>query len=391
MKNKLITANKLFLFLIFILPVTFWLFCFCFQATAFEIENRTAASFKIPTLKTVLKGNFQDNLEKALADQFPFAEKIRFQFNQFNNYRYSIFAPKENEQETAVNYIRISEDWYIAGDHIVYKVQHGELSDYDEAIKYINSFPPNIKTYVYFVPSAASQTGNTLDFNQTNWTSDIDYLKEKLPRANVSWLPVISYEDYDKWYFKTDHHWNNIGAYKGYKDIIRMIGDEDNILKPIKQVKLTDNFQGASARLSTYTKLYDDFSVYKFNFPKHKTYVDDIEVTHDRQQDWFSGKIKDRPFLNYHAFYDVKTGTLYDYNQNEKENILILGNSYVNDVAKLISSHFNETYVLKTNDNIEDIDLVKFMQERNITNFLIVGNKTPYIDPALARSSNAIQ
>ena len=69
---------------------------------------------------------------------------------------------------------------------------------------------------------------------------------------------------------------------------------------------------------------------------------------------------------------------VYDFNQPEKENLLILGTSFTNSVNELLASHYNKTHVLDfrhyRKQYGERINAQKYMEENNISKMVIIGN-----------------
>ena len=72
----------------------------------------------------------------------------------------------------------------------------------------------------------------------------------------------------------------------------------------------------------------------------------------------------------------------------EKDNILIIGESYDNAVLKLIATHYNKTFSidLRYYEHIfgEKFNFAEYVKENEITKVLFIGNIDFYVMPEFA-------
>ena len=88
-----------------------------------------------------------------------------------------------------------------------------------------------VKTYVFLINSSRSMDLDHLDSDPPVWTK----LKNLYPNSTLGSFQVKTLEDYQKFYYKTDHHWNYIASYEGYTQIIRMLlGEDEPLLEPVE-------------------------------------------------------------------------------------------------------------------------------------------------------------
>ena len=85
---------------------------------------------------------------------------------------------------------------------------------------------PDIRTYVYF-PTRIEELLNP-DHNYEpvcrQW-----FLSQLNPDIRWSALEINGLADHEKYFFRSDLHWNAYGAYQAYRDIIDMINDDYDI------------------------------------------------------------------------------------------------------------------------------------------------------------------
>ena len=164
----------------------------------------------------------------------------------------------------------------------------------------------------------------------------------ELPEENMDAFSVDSFEQYRENFFATDHHWKNTGSYRGYREVLKLLGCDETPLQPRSERVLSDRFYGSYARgdLSCYN---DKFKVYEFDFPAMECRVDGYESENYGNQEYYlAGNM---PVEAYGKFYGLDNGEVfYSTNRPERENLLIIGDSYDNAIIRLLATHFNNTY-----------------------------------------------
>lgn len=115
--------------------------------------------------------------------------KLKNGINLFNNYL--LYTPIEEEEFE--------------------KVTHDDIKEINNIVDNTNA---NI--YLYFV-----ETDSTYNFETNKKINIYDYLSTnlKIDKNNIAIFEINSFEDYKKIFYKTDHHWNNKGSDKGYREI----------------------------------------------------------------------------------------------------------------------------------------------------------------------------
>ena len=345
-------------------------------------ENRTLNKFPHLTINNYLSGIYQKELESAFADQFWGSEKIKENYNELFD---SIKIINKNKKLCKNNYYSIGQrSVFDCSDYIVFKPSHYDAKAKKQFLKILNSYSKlnnYIDTYYYFI-----NTSIVFDFRKNNYSIDTKkiYKENMKGKYNYSELTFKNYDEYKKYFYKTDHHWNYKGSYKGYKDIMKMFNIND-INIPISKKKFNGYYYfGSHASVTRKYNFHEEFTAYKFNFPNHKTYINGLPKEYGKQSEYFSNKIKYSKNLGlYGDFYGWDYGEIiFDFNNKNKNNLLIIGNSYTNAINMLIASHFNRTYIIDLRNYEHDMnkkfDIINYIKDNNIDKVLVISDNSFY-------------
>ena len=335
------------------------------------IENRGKKQFEIPTVKSFKNKTYQDNLENALADQFKYSTKIKEMSVKYLNF---LDYNKINKNICSGRYVKVASNYatYDCGDYILNVPKNVNTSSaaVKKKISVLSSLNDYVDTYYYAINRAY-----TINFEKDEMTFNIeDFLKENLTGDyKIKSLNNFSYENYTKYFYKTDHHWNYKGSYKGYKEIHDLLELDDDYLEPSGILESKYKFFGSHAKLSKMFVHGDDFKYYSFDYKEHATYLNgEIGLYTNTNR-----KIKEK----YSNFYQVIYGgdgydLLYNFDEPEKDNLLIIATSFSNPINEMIASHFNKTYVidLRTmrNGNDSPVNLKEYVRWHDIDKVLVI-------------------
>ncbi|MBQ1298828.1 hypothetical protein IIY24_03295 [Candidatus Saccharibacteria bacterium] len=374
-------------FLILLLAVFLWGgIVFVKDETSTSIlENRKLDTFQHFTLNDFISGDFQDGFENTLSDQFIGSEQIRAFYKQTLAHLPN-FGIEENlchnrylELQT-VNQ-EVKRGIYNCDDYIVYLP--ATLSDdtkgiINENIEKYNHLNSLASVYYYFVDDPSS-----FDFVQNKKV--IDYygeLKSKMKGEKaLEKLDWDSFEEYKKYYYKNDHHWNYVGSYQGYLNIAKMLGIKE-VVEPKGTYTNHEDFYGSYSRNTNNFDYHDEFIFYEFDLPEHDTLINHKPQKYNHYDEYKKHEYEYNEAENYYAYVygDDYGEVVFDYNEPKKENLLIIGNSYSNPVNELIASNYNKTYVVDLRYYKESIgkDFVPkdYITENNIDKVLVIMSPT---------------
>lgn len=241
----------------------------------------------------------------------------------------------------------------------------------------------DISVYFYFVNNCRS-----MDFTE-NLAGENPVYQDLMGKLTCvdhhRALQIHSMDDYEKWFYATDHHWNHSGAQQGYEDIIHLLlGEEEKPYQPVEEI-CTDAVFNGSYTQQTEIKRNRNFCFYRYELPECSVKVNGRECKVGRMDAYLSGKYsKNLLAPHYATFYGGDLGEIiYDTGNTEKENLLILCNSYGSSVRHLISRHFHKTHVVDmrqyNGQTGHRLNIQQYLQENAIDKVLILGDVSYFL------------
>lgn len=280
-------------------------------------------------------------------------------------------------------YVNLGNSIYLIDDNLVsrswyFKDLIVQMNNRVDDINKLSSEIKNVQFYLYYI-----ERDIDIDFETNKKAMIYEYLKDQLNlEIKTSKLEINNIEEYKEYFYKTDHHWNYKGSYKGYLDIIKLLELNDKKYNN-KEVCLKSKMAGSrSNSIGGQQYFIEDFCAYKFDLPKHDIYINNKLVSSYGDYDEL---MKTQPSrVSYGSYYGGDYGLIeFDYNKQHQDNLLIIGESYDNAINELVSSYFNKTYNVDLrhyeNHMGEKFNIVKFIKENNIDKVLFVGNGSFYV------------
>ena len=337
-------------------------------------ENRGANKISALTLLSYLSGNFQDSMEDALSDQIPAAQELKKEYNTLNSkYIVNILLKEiDAHPETFFEY----NDMYFYKGYILWvpfdldscRTEFGETA---ESFNLAMKNNPDVPFYIYYGESDA-----IIDFSKNEKTPVYEYINSLLdiPEDRIAKFDISDFDTYKELFYKTDHHWNYKGAYKGYQEVMALLGCEEELMKPVEEITLPYSFAGSKSKECGLTELKEIPTVYKFDYP-------DYGFKYGEEEEIISGEIQE---FSYELFYGGNYGIMMlDTNRPERENILVIGDSFDNAVLKLIASHYNKTVSIDMR-NLDDylqgesFNITEFIKANDIDKVLIMASQVVF-------------
>ena len=238
---------------------------------------------------------------------------------------------------------------------------------------------PEVSTYVYLVT-----TSSTVDVvNDISAVPAVyEVIREYFSKSATDYLRLESQEQYARYFYTTDHHWNHEGSYAGYCQMIRMmLGEEEPLLEPEETVTFPVKFNGSFNRKRGLKDSKEFFTVYRFDYPPMKTEINGYpKSSYGNQQAYLDGKYSRMVLANHYAnFYGGDIAQLrLETERTDRDNLLVFSNSFSNAVAMLLASHFHNTWFIDlryyTDSMKKNFSLVKAVKEWDIDRVLIIGD-----------------
>lgn len=376
-KNKI----TLIINLVFVGSILFYLFV-CFAKSiikpkeVFESENRYAEKYKDINIHGFLTKSMQDNIEKVLSDQLIFSGKLR-SINNLSKAKTALKYIGLFLNDDDLKYLNSNGVSFYGKDNLVYYFRDlDKMTDaLDQKVKNYNNLinqHKNIDFYLYYI-----EKDTDINFITNQKIGIYEYIKSKLDTNNFAKFSIDNFEEFKNYFYETDHHWNYKGSYKGYKEVLKLLGVKDNPL--VGEEKCLDIYwSGSKASTSIYNKvLTENFCAYDFTFPKMNVFINGEKSNYGHQEEYIAGNYSNT--ISYGAFYGGDDGEIiFDTDNKQKGNILIIGESYDNAILKLLASHFNKTISIDLRNYKHymnrEFDFEEYIKKYKIDKVLLIGN-----------------
>lgn len=343
-----------------------------------DYENRYANKVEKFTAKKYIDGSFQTQLGDALNDQVTLSITMKRCYNYLNS---------QFEEKLLSSIIKENPNHYwsfkgglIFNDFLVYgmrdsteileKCENKVVNIKDKAIEY-----PNIDFYVYYI-----EKDTDINFETNQKASTSSYLEKEFEKADISFnaFEVNSFDEFSKYFYKTDHHWNCYGSYRAYCEVLDLLEIEEEPVSIKEEYMLDYAFSGSKAvAIGASENITEKFPAYKYAYPEMQITIDgQIAEDYGKQESYFTSEMQS---ISYGMFYGYDNGEIiFDTLSEGKENLLVIGESYDNAILKLLASHHGRTHSIDLRNYektfSQSFSFSKYVKENNITKVLFIGN-----------------
>lgn len=343
-------------------------------------ENRPANTVAPLTVSGWLDGSFQDAMEAALSDQVPLAQTMKKAYNDTqNSIRYDVMMRLSQAYPGLP--VQYGAFYVYGGKYLTYPYRTPEeideaLEARSENINNLIAAHPDVSFYIYMVEG---DTNNNFPAGENNGAFEYLSSRVNLPAAQMGKFAADDLETFERDFYQTDHHWNNVGSYRGYCEAATLLGCTD-LLEPQETVRVTDHFSGSKAqRLGAQEQFFEPMDLYRFAFPEMSiTIAGKPADDYGRQGAALSGQLTS---FSYGGIYGNDDGEIIlDTGTTGRGNLLMLGESYDNAILKLMASHFDRVYSVDLRSYEQDMGkpfrMAEYLREHQITKVLWIGSTT---------------
>jgi hypothetical protein len=246
---------------------------------------------------------------------------------------------------------------------------------------------PKIKFFVFYLERMAFAPYNPArEFfpEADNGTSFQYFLDNKPEMLNVSAMRLGSYQDHKAMFFRTDHHWNSRGAWKGYSIIYDMLAEQIPEISPkliLQEFRVIEGaaFCGSYSRRTLVPCVPEPFEVPLVKLPQYSTIIDGQELPYGHREQYLTGEFERNQFTNHYAEYygNVIDLVEYQFENGSERDLLLIGDSYSQAAQLFIAAHYRHTYVLDFRE-YSDFYLSKFLAEHPVDDILLMGDVKTY-------------
>ena len=348
-----------------------------------KLQTRPAVS-----LENIKKGTFQTQTEKWLTAKVPKRDSVML-FNAKVQRGVIKAANLACGFETVPTYFG-SEYAYTEKFDLLEEVidkQTDKLAEsYQTLASTINKFAekyPNINVSFSMpdrVSHSESNPTNSLVSNSTNHIFKSENLIKRLNSSvKVVDLSTSSTQDFLEKYYRTDHHWNIVGAYEAYEKIMLTCYPELPTYKHGNLItyEKPNMYASASRKGLMLPKIADKLTDFDTDFSDLKVSIQGKEAENEdvrHVQKYKSGQFNQERFTERYGeyFYYSKTTKLQYTSKNHRgRNMLIIGDSYTNSIDSFFAEVFDVTIKIDQRYNKESVS--SLIRANNITDVLIFG------------------
>ena len=254
-----------------------------------------------------------------------------------------------------------------------------------------------VTTYSMLVPNAtafyADEEYRTGSYDQKN---AIEYCYSKMDASvkTVDSYSRLSAHTDEYIYFRTDHHWTQLGAYYAYQQFCKAAGFESVALEQF-QTGVYENFVGS---MYTFTKgypqsqtLYDNPDTLTYYLPIYEThakYYADSTLQNGVPVSVVYTQLPESTSNKYLCYIGGDTPVCVIESAAEGGACIVLKESYGNAFVPFLTSHYSKIIVIDprefNRDGKPSMDLTAFAKEQEIDDLIVINypymiNNTAYI------------
>ena len=345
-------------------------------------ENRYAVTLPALSLSGFLDGEYQDGVDGALADQIPFAQRCKRYYNRAValGFQASVRLLSDLMEGRYLSY----DGCRLFGDHLTYNtsVLSGVvylLDPWAESWNARFAAHPETEFYVFYI-----EKDTDIDFETGEKAGVREYVLDALalPEDRKGAFVINSYRDFAESFYRTDHHWNYEGSWRGYLQIRKLLGVTEAPAKRGEAVTL--GTMSGSKAIGSASEFREEFSAAPYALPPMDVTLNGRPAEDYGNQDaFFSGAMQDP---NYSAFYGMDAGELIlDTGTEGRGRLLVLGESFDNAIIKPLASHFDRTYSVDLRYYSylmgRQFRLSDYLRDNGIDRVLLMGNADFFLSP----------
>ncbi|NLG93482.1 MAG: hypothetical protein GX485_08045 [Clostridiales bacterium] len=329
-----------------------------------EEENRVLESPPALTAASIADGSFMKSIENYVGDHF----MLRKHFVELNT-RVQLLMGK---RDLGSNYSRTPAEGgvYFGSDGHLYEVLLPNRTDiFARNAAAIQLFAKKTGLPFYFVPvpSGAQVQGDRLPYAAPSHDQREEFNVIKADAgANttvVDLFDTLSDRTGNDYYYKTDHHWNTFGAFKGYEALMAAMHIQPTPKEDFSFEKVSDSFLGTLYSKAIYSSQEPD-TLY-LPFYKKQAVITQQTGKSTRSnlywKEYLEKKDKYSVFLGGNHSVDVVKNP----DASTKKKLLLIKDSYANSMIPFLSTNFSEIHIIDLRYYNQDI--YKYIQQNGIT------------------------
>jgi len=363
-----------------------------------ELENRSLQTKPELSVNGFFKDKLTTKIDAYLNDQFMFRDSMIEASKVFESVRglaaevevqtvtgdnMAGASPEMEDASKVANGSGVQINYFILEDHAFRSFKKNEPSEvsYAQAISDFALENPEVAVYSLVAPTQASYvTGKYQSFTD-NPSESIQRLKAMMDPAVhfIDTVDILWKKQRDYTFFKTDHHWNGLGAYYGYAEFCRLKGIEPIAINELEKIEIKD-FVGSFFTMTnneSVKKFPDTIEAYLPIYPVTMTrsYMDENKkVTLLDPVPYSVSKKLMGENASYGVFLggDASTVVIETESDAVSGNVLVVKDSYGNAFSPYLSNHYKQVHII--DPRYWQGSLKTYIQENQIEDVIFINN-----------------
>lgn len=366
--------NKLFVLLLFVLFATGVVLLVKPQSEFSRLEKRTLNTRDDIKIDSVYNGELLSDVENVLKDQFIAREPLMKTYFKTK----IMLTIGDGIEYLGPNVIQIDDELLINNILLYDEEKMNVAANRGYNINEVDLKYPEIKTYVYF-PTRIEEfmTLPSDKLANVGYLYKDQFMTQLNNNISTKSLEINELNEHKELFYKTDFHWNHIGAYRGYSDIINMIREDFAIDEPreiVEEILYPYAFDnGNVASEIGQVSYFDTIGDYKLDGIKaYELYINGQKSDLNISKQKYALNGNDSMYSDYDVYYgDNAYERIFKFDQEDKPNVLVFSDSYFNVIQEWFASHFNNTVIIDMRANEGQFDLDYYINEYDIDIILV--------------------
>ena len=339
--------------------------------TEIPYENRPAKRLPALRVESFLSGAFQTGFEDAVSDQAPGAIRMKKLYNIYDTH---LALPLIRALGRDGSYVGFRNICFFRDMLVVRSnpLPEREAAAVRESARLISGWAeqsPAAEFYVYYIETDRDRN---FEYEQPGLLYECMSDTLRISADHVSRLRIESFDDYHRLFFKTDHHWNADGSRRGYMEICKLLGVEP--LPLLGQYSVPACYRGTRAA-GVEGVPAEDFAVNLYDYPDMTVTIPVGQIPDYGMQALFAaGELQN---VSYGSVFGVDCGELVLDTGRPGKNLLVMGDSYDNAIAKPLASCFSKSFFVDLRSYEAEVghpfDMESYLRDKGIDAGLFVG------------------
>lgn len=322
-----------------------------------EQENRFLSQFKAPTLSSLKSGEFMEDFEDYVVDQFP----LRDRWIHLKAYCERFIGKKEN------NGAYLGAD----GQSLFAQFTAPSLEALTGKLAFVNKLGGNVSVPVHFalIPDKSFVWADRLPANAP-LVDDGSTLQQagQLCGENVHWIDLSGAISGGDAFYRTDHHWSTMGAYQGYLALVNAMGGSA-VLPDCEPTQVSDSFYGTTYSSAGAGWVRPD-EMYKWAEGKFTVTCYHSGRPEERDSLYFPENLEKKDKYTYFLGGNQPLCIIGNDNAPSGEKLLVIRDSYSDSLAPFLAQSYSEVHLWDLRYNRQS--LKQYVAEQGIDRVLVL-------------------